>query len=101
MNASALIRARVVVEDPHQQWRLDRAWTQRVDPDALTRELHCELSAHREDGALRCGVCDLRCRCTDQRDERRHVYHRTTARTQQVGDAVLATEIDATSIHRL
>src|SRR5438552_12877996 len=46
VHAPALVCARVLVEDPHQQRRLDRSWTESVDAYSLARELHRELAAH-------------------------------------------------------
>src|SRR5436190_16277634 len=65
MNSPAFICRRIVAEDPQEKRRLDRTWAQRVDPDALPRELHGELTAEREYGSLRSGVRDLRRRSAD------------------------------------
>jgi len=62
---------------------------------ALPRELDAQLLAHREHGALRRGVGDLRRRRADERDERRDVDHGAAAALEQIGDAVLAAEEDA------
>src|SRR5262249_475172 len=51
---------RILAPDPLQQRRLDRARTEGVDADALSRELHTELAAEREHRALRRSVGDLR-----------------------------------------
>ncbi len=96
-----LERRGVVAEDAQQERRLDRARAERVDADALPRELHRELAAHREHGALRGAVGDLRRRRAEDRHERRDVDHRAAAALEQVRDPVLAAEVDALRVHVL
>ena len=101
VHAPALERGRVVAEDVQQQRRLDRPGAERVDAHALPGELHRELAAHRQHGALRRRVGDLRGRRAEERDERRDVDHRAAAALEQVRDAVLAAEEDALGVDGL
>ena len=95
MHLAARERGGIVAEDREQERRLHRPRAERVDAHALARELHAELLRHREHGALRGGVGDLRRRGTEDRDERRDVDHRAAAPLEQVRDPVLAAEEDA------
>ena len=92
---------RIVAQMREQERRLHRSRAERVDANALSGELHAELAAHREDGALRRGVRDLRGRCAEERDERGDVDDGAAAALEQVRDAVLAAEVDALRVHGL
>ena len=59
VHEAALRALGVLREQLLQQRRVDRAGAQRVDADALARELHAEFARHREHAALGGGVRDL------------------------------------------
>ena len=101
VDAPPLVRGGVVGEQAHEQRRLHRPGAQRVDANALARELHRELATHREHRALRRCVPDLRRRGAHQRHERRDVDHRAATTLEQMGDAVLAAEEHAFGVDGL
>src|ERR1700686_5362657 len=101
VHAPALVGAWVCIEDPHQKRRLDGSGAECVDAHSLSGELHSKLTAHRQHGALRGGVRDLRGRRAHQGYERRDVDHRTAACFEQVRYAELAAQEHALRVHRV
>src|SRR4029077_699269 len=87
--------SRIVAPDREQERSLHRPRAERVHSDVLLRELDTELSRHRQDGALRGRIRDLRGCCAEERHERGDVDDGATATLDQMRDAVLAAEVDA------
>src|SRR5919106_2553587 len=98
VHEAALERAGALVEEAHEEGGLDRAGAEGVDADAATGELDGELAAHREHRPFRRRVRDLRGRRTRESDERGDVDDRAAAALEQVGDAVLATDVDTLAV---
>jgi hypothetical protein len=101
VDAPPLERGRIAAVDREQQRRLDWARTERVHTDVLARELYGELSRHRQDGALRGRIGDLRGRGAEDGDERGDVDDRAAAALDQPREAVPAAEEDALRVHVL
>ena len=80
-------------------WRPHRG--DRVDADAVTRELDAELAAEREHAALARGVGDLGRRRPHQRRGRGHVDDRPRALPSMIRQHGLAPEVDAGQVDLL